>query len=182
MIDASQRHCIFPRLLTRVRDGLKCRSLLCRAAQYRQLDQSTFTFKRNSLIQRLVNVASRQMDPQIRGLLSDNDLPDAGRRNRNNSTRFWVSEVTAVTPPIPDPHATSTSVPEDVTADVRCFSPWTQLSRSLQPDIAFTVLGLLAQQVVVLALRAHVWEALWLLADSATVPPLGWGNVASSTG
>jgi hypothetical protein len=47
--------------------------------QYRQLDGSTFTFKRNALIQRLVDITSRHQDRSIHALLVSKNMIDTGR-------------------------------------------------------------------------------------------------------
>jgi hypothetical protein len=65
--------------------------LLLLLLQYRQLDGSTFTFTRNALIQRLVNIISSHSDPQIHKALQDRQLEDPGREAMHNYDLLWVS-------------------------------------------------------------------------------------------
>jgi hypothetical protein len=54
--------------------------LLLLLLQYRQLDGSTFTFTRNALIQRMVDITAKQSEDEIHELLKQHDLPDRGRK------------------------------------------------------------------------------------------------------
>lgn len=69
-------------------DVLYCTAL---SPQYRQLDGSTFTFTRNALIQRLVNILSRHSDPQIHATLEGRGLQDGGRAALQDFKVLWVS-------------------------------------------------------------------------------------------
>jgi hypothetical protein len=54
--------------------------LLLLLLQYRQLDGSTFTFTRNALIQRMVDITAKQSEEDIHQVLNQHGLPDRGRK------------------------------------------------------------------------------------------------------
>lgn len=56
---------------------LRCTALL--SPQYRQLDGSTFTFMRNALIQRMVDISSRFSEGDIAAVLESHGLQDRGQ-------------------------------------------------------------------------------------------------------
>jgi glycosyltransferase involved in cell wall biosynthesis len=105
--------------------------------QYRQLEGGTFTFLRNSLIQRMVSIIRQQHEPQIAELLAKSGHPDEGLGVINT---YNAKPMTLQAEPLPPPirleyhHPTITAPPHFpwVTVVVSAFNNTVALDRAIK--------------------------------------------------
>jgi glycosyltransferase involved in cell wall biosynthesis len=103
--------------------------------QYRQEDGSTFTFKRNALIQRLVKIVSHSYDQAIHEMLLSRGQPDIGFPSQEDTTPFYIDWRPH--PPLlslPYYHPNATSLPDQplITVIIPTFNRSAELLRAIK--------------------------------------------------
>ena len=103
--------------------------------QYRQEDGSTFTFKRNALIQRMVKIISHNYDQAIHEMLLEQGQPDIGFSSHYDTTPFymdWKAEPRLLARSYYRPNATSPPDQPLVTVIIPTFNRSADLLRAIK--------------------------------------------------